>query len=249
MPILANAHLLEELGSIGKRPGSRGYFQHRRASRASRCKGLRRATEGGHHLTGVALNPRKRLAADRVSDLAIFCPDGSKRLVMAIYKATRCSLKANVELALQPFCRCNLGLQHQKGREEIIRNEKPDGKLVGFNLLTFVLPGGSGLAQVAEGAGKAPAQPQNMPLQQEMPEFVGDTKPRRLRPAPSVDKNAPLTADLICKKNPFAAFKWLASDLSDPETGRDLVDWDGARQRADLFVQRFCKPLRIMDIG
>ena len=168
---------------------------------------------------------------------------------MAFDQTARRRLEAYVELCSQ-ICRCaDLGLHLQKRYEQVIGDKKPDGELVGFDFLALVLSGGPGLAHVALGASEGACEPELMPLQQEVPKFMRDAKPRRLRPAPTVDQNLSMAADAVSEQDALAAIKFIAPDLCDPEGQGDLVDRNGAGQTADLLVQRLCKSLWQMNVG
>lgn len=168
---------------------------------------------------------------------------------MAFDQTARRRLEAYVELCSQ-ICRCaDLGLPLQKRYEQVIGDKKPDGELVGFDFLALVLSGGPGLAHVALGASEGACEPELMPLQQEVPKFMRDAKPRRLRPAPTVDQNLSMAADAVSEQDALAAIKFIAPDLCDPEGQGDLVDRNGAGQTADLLVQRLCKSLWQMNVG
>ena len=168
---------------------------------------------------------------------------------MAFDQTARRRLEAYVELCSQ-ICRCaDLGLPLQKRYEQVIGDKKPDGELVGFDFLALVLSGGPGLAHVALGASEGACEPELMPLQQEVPKFMRDAKPRRLRPAPTVDQNLSMAAGAVGEQDALAAIKFIAPDLCDPEGQGDLVDRNGAGQTADLLVQRLCKSLWQMNVG
>ena len=90
---------------------------------------------------------------------------------------------------------------------------------------------------------------QHVPLQQEVPELVGDAEPGASQTMPIIDEDLAVAPDPVGQEGTFAAVEALQAHLEDVEGPRDLDDRDRTGRAAQLQMKGTSQPDGIVDVG
>lgn len=142
----------------------------------------------------------------------------------------------------------NRGLGLEIRAKAVGRRKQARGKGIGLSFLSLVPRIAAPFAHVCLAAAESVRCREDVTLEQEVPQLVGDAEARPVSATPIIDQDAAGTPNRVGEKHAFAAIERGDLHLVDVERLRDLDDRDRPIEMPDLIMDRRRKPLRSVNI-